>query len=110
MKKIIIITGIFIFVFSFIFSSNYHPKLGIKGNLDRMELVVYKGRPTKVKECWGYPNLIERFVKSQNGIEKEQNIEEKCGYVTEYQGRIAIPFKYCLILSLLLITVGIFLI
>ncbi|PIU98187.1 hypothetical protein COS61_02715 [Candidatus Wolfebacteria bacterium CG03_land_8_20_14_0_80_40_12] len=74
-----ILIGIFVPIFSFLFASNYIPKAGIKYNLDRMEIVIYEGRPIPEKRCpIKFPSRLG------------YDVEEKCYDTIKYEGKIYI--------------------
>lgn len=76
---ITILVGIGILFISIFFSSGSHPKLDLMGNISRMEIVLEKGE----------------YV-SGTGLFS----------IGHYEGRVAIPLKYPLSLSALLILIG----
>lgn len=89
--KIFIVTGFFLPIILFIFASNYHPTAGLKYNIDHMSVVIHSGEPIVVKE------------KGPISWEGEQTYRD----VIKYEGRIEIPFKYILTISIILIFVGV---
>ena len=79
---IAIIVGVGVIFISIFFSSKYHPKLNLIGNIHRMEIVLDEGRKTK---------------KIGEGVFERYKIE----------GKVAIPLKYPFSLAVLLILFGI---
>jgi len=75
---ITILAGIGVLCISFFFSSGYHPKLDIMGNIFRMEIVLRQG------------HMLDLSIPGE-----DYHIE-----------RVAIPLKYPLSLSVLLILSG----
>lgn len=98
--KIILLIGVFLPIFSLFFVSDpYIHGYGIKPNLDRMKVTIYKGKPVPYKFCLGLPN---RF--NPNIIENET-----CSDRIKYEGGIEIPLIYPLVSSVALIFTGILL-
>ena len=104
MRKIGIITilvGIGILFLSFIFSSGYDSKIGLIGSIPLMDVVLKKGElvPDPPKD------EVERRFPNQHNEELEDIFRE---YVPNhhYEGRVTIPLKYSLSLSVLFVLLG----
>ncbi|OGY49070.1 MAG: hypothetical protein A2663_04720 [Candidatus Buchananbacteria bacterium RIFCSPHIGHO2_01_FULL_46_12] len=97
-KKILIITAVLILGISYLFSSGYRPNIGLKNNLDIMELTLYKGIPFTEKHC---SNAFEVFADKTKTCKYED-------FIT-YKNSIIIPFKFIVLVSFLLIIVALFL-
>jgi len=76
---VVILVGVGLLFISFLFSSGSHPKQNLMSNISRMEIVLDKGK---------YVSGIGLY---------------STGY---YEGRVAIPLKYPLSLSVVLILLG----
>ncbi len=76
---IVILVGVGLFFISFFFSSGSHPKLDLIGNISQMEIVFSEGK----------------YI-SGTGIYS----------IGHYEGRVAIPLKYPLSFSVVLILIG----
>lgn len=81
---ITILVGVGLLFISIIFSSGYHPQLNFIGNISRMEIVLNKGK---------YVPDFDLHSKST-------------GHYGHYEGGIAIPLKYPLSFSVVLILLG----
>lgn len=91
--KIFIVIGFFLTIISFIFASNYRPSANWKYNIDHMSVVVSSGKP------------LETFISLYEKYQKTGTITDEI----KYEGRIEIPFKYILTISIILIFAGIIL-
>ena len=83
---IAILVGVGLLFISIFFSSGSHPKLNLLGNISRMEIVLDKGN--YVFDKGNYVSGIDLLSTGH------------------YEGRVAIPLKYPLSLSVVLILLG----
>jgi len=90
MKKnkgiISILVGIGLLFISIFFSSGSHPKLNLFGNISQMEIVLAEGN-----YVYGKGHYVSAIDLLESG---------------HYEGRVAIPLKYPLSLSVVLILLG----
>jgi hypothetical protein len=97
MGIIIILVGVGILFISIFFSSGYHSKRNFIGNMYRMEIVLDLGK-------W------KRFFSSKKGPMSDEEIFAEMEAIEsgEYYnvGKIAIPLKYLLTFSVVLILFG----
>lgn len=94
---ITVLVGFGLIFISFIFSSGSYPDRTFIGNISRMEVVLKKGKYVDYKY---YDSDTGRVYVSNTG---RVYYKEPKG---PYEGRIAIPLKYPLFLSVVLILVG----
>ena len=124
---IAILVGVGVIFISIAFSSKYHPALNLIGNIHRMEIILNEERKTKIRikkkvneailkkakekydrelsrEPSTFKEVLKRY-KYQGAYLKEKHpgYEEK--YIIKEE-RVAIPLKYPLSLSVLLILLG----
>lgn len=93
--KTFLLMGIFLPIFSFLFASDYRRNAGLKYNLDKMTIIIYKGKPIDTESCLT--------------VYRQGKPERACDNITTYKGRIEIPFKAITIVSLVLVIIGIIL-
>ena len=79
----LIMIGIAVVVLSLLFSSGYHPRLGFFGSIERMEVVLVKGTYRE--------NIFHVLDQTIPGV---------------WEGRVSIPIRYPLAVSVLLIVFG----
>jgi hypothetical protein len=95
MGIIIILVGVGILFISIFFSSGYHTGLNFIGNISQMEIVIDEGK---------YP---ETPVVEEPVVEEEAPpVVEEEAVIEEVRERVAIPLKYPLSLSVVLILLG----
>ena len=105
MKKnngiITILVGIGILFMSFIFSSGYDSKIGLIGSIPVMDVVLKKGELVSDSP----KDEVKRRFPNQHNEELEDIFQE---YVPNqhYEGRVTVPLKYSLSLSVLFILLG----
>ena len=93
MGIIIILVGVGILLISIFFSSGYYYKRDFIGNMYRMEIVLDLGK-------W------KRFDSSKKGPMSDEELFAELNAIESAVGKIAIPLKYPLAFSVVLILVG----
>ena len=93
MGIIIILVGVGILFISIFFSSGYHSKRDFIGNMYRMEIVLDLGK-------WA------RFGSSKKGPISDEELFAELDAIESAVGKIAIPLKYLLTFSVVLILFG----
>ncbi|NCO83254.1 MAG: hypothetical protein COZ31_05630 [Nitrospirae bacterium CG_4_10_14_3_um_filter_44_29] len=90
---ILVLVGLFWFLISFVLIPGYSPALGFIAHLNNMtttEIVLKEGQ---VKE----ESILDMFMK---------RVEPLKNFSPQYEGRIAIPYKYLFILNIAIIFTG----
>jgi hypothetical protein len=97
MGIIIILVGVGILFISVFFSSGYHTGLNFIGNISQMEIVIDEGK---------YPETPAVEEESVTPEEEAPPVVEEEAVIEEVRERVAIPLKYPLSLSVVLILLG----
>jgi hypothetical protein len=114
-KKIallIILLGIFINIISLPFLKNYSSRLGWIGSMNRMEIVLSQG--TRIDEA-PWPTSMSSSPSESSNTELGKKLSQEIFPETQNEdkinttGRVAFPYKYIFLISVLLIFVGCFL-
>ena len=124
MGIITILVGIGVIFISILFASGYRSYSDLITNIYNMEIELYEGRKTKIREAkekYYYKSKetyeainsfrekkgkkdFKDYIESLQNVPKEKRVEYEEKYIRK--GRVAIPLKYPLSLSVLLILFG----